>query len=140
MKVKFSSKVDKWTNVILWLIISAPIWVFIANLYLKNGLNYLQWTLLPVSLLVLWIRYVTVYKIDGQELKYQSGPIRGSRNIMEIYKIHRTTNDPFNSGNLSNDKVSIRAKNQGSLNISPENKEKFIELLLSINPTIEVVD
>ena len=59
---------------------------------------------------------------------------------MDIYKIHRKTTDPFNSGNLSSDKVSIRAKKAGSLNISPENKNEFIEALLVINPNIEVVD
>lgn len=137
---KFPSKVDRWTDVVLWLLISTPVWVFIANAYLKGGFGYLQWILIPVSLFVLWVRFATVYTIDGQVLKYQSGPIRGERNIMEIQKIHRTTNDPFNSGNLSNDKISIRAKRQSSLNISPENKNEFIEVLLAINPNIEVID
>lgn len=137
---KFLSKVDKWTEVILWLLISAPIWIYIANAYLKEGFAYLQWIFLPLSLFLLWIRFATFYTIDEQELKYQSGPICGSRNIMDIYKIHRKTTDPFNSGNLSSDKVSIRAKKAGSLNISPENKNEFIEALLVINPNIEVVD
>lgn len=137
---KFPSKTDEWSEVILWLLISAPVWVFISNAYLDGGFGFLQWIFLPTALLLLWIRLATIYTIDGEELKYQSGPIRGSRNIMEIYKIHRTTNDPFNSGNLSNDKISIRAKKSGSLNISPENKNEFIEALLAINPNIEVVD
>lgn len=137
---KFPSKVDRWTDVVLWLLISAPIWVLISNLYLKGGFGYLQWILVPVALLMLWIRLATIYTIDGQQLKYQSGPIRGSRNIMDIYKIHRTTNDPFNSGNLSNDKISVRVRRRSSLNISPENKNEFIEALLVINPDIEVLD
>ncbi|MFK7946687.1 MAG: PH domain-containing protein [Saprospiraceae bacterium] len=137
---KFPSKVDQWSEVFLWLLISAPVWVFIANSYLKGSFGYLQWILLPTSLFLVWIRFRTVYIIDGQQLIYQSGPIRGSRNIMDIHKIHRTTNDPFNSGNLSSDKISIRAKRHGSLNISPENKNEFIEALLAINPNIEVVD
>lgn len=137
---KFPSKVDRWTDVVLWLLISAPIWVLISNLYLKGGFGYLQWILVPVALLMLWIRLATIYTIDGQQLKYQSGPIRGSRNIMDIYKIHRTTNDPFNSGNLSNDKISVRVRRRSSLNISPENKNEFIEALLVINPNIEVLD
>lgn len=137
---KFSSKIDSMTDVVLWLLISAPVWTFIANSYLDGGFGYLQWIFIPVALLMVWFRFTTVYIIDGQILKYQSGPIRGIRNIMDIYKIHRTTNDPFNSGNLSSDKISIRAKNKGSLNISPENKNDFIEALLAINPNIEVVD
>lgn len=128
------------TEVVLWLLISAPVWIFIANSYLVGGFGYLQWIFIPVALLLLWVRYATFYTIEGRVLKYQSGPIRGTRNIMDIYKIHRTTSDPFNSGNLSSDKISIRAKLKGSLNISPENKKEFIEKLLAINPDIEVVD
>ncbi len=137
---KFPSKIDSMTEVVLWLLISAPVWTFIANSYLAGGFGYLQWIFIPVALLLLWVRYATFYTIEGRVLKYQSGPIRGTRNIMDIYKIHRTTSDPFNSGNLSSDKISIRAKLKGSLNISPENKKEFIEKLLAINPDIEVVD
>jgi len=137
---KFPSKIDSMTEVVLWLLISAPVWTFIANSYLVGGFGYLQWIFIPIALLLLWVRYATFYTIEGRVLKYQSGPIRGTRNIMDIYKIHRTTSDPFNSGNLSSDKISIRAKLKGSLNISPENKKEFIEKLLAINPDIEVVD
>jgi len=137
---KFPSKIDSMTEVVLWLLISAPVWTFIANSYLVGGFRYLQWIFIPIALLLLWVRYATFYTIEGRVLKYQSGPIRGTRNIMDIYKIHRTTSDPFNSGNLSSDKISIRAKLKGSLNISPENKKEFIEKLLAINPDIEVVD
>lgn len=137
---EFPSKVDKWINLILWLLISAPVWVFLANLYAANSLHYLQLILLPVSGLLLWIRLRTIYTIDGEILKYQSGPIKGQRKIKDIYKIHRTTNDPFNSGNLSSDKISIRVRKHGSLNISPTHTSRFIQALLAINPEIEVED
>lgn len=136
---KFSSKVDKWSEVFLWLIISLPFWFLLVSLFTKQNLIIAQWFLIPSSIFLLWIRFQTVYTIEGAILKYQSGPIRGEVLIHDIYKIHRTTNDPFNSGNLSIDKISIRAKKRGSINISPANKNEFIEALLIINPDIEVI-
>lgn len=136
---RFPSKVDKWSDVFLWLMISLPFWFLLVSLFTKQNLNTLQWFLIPTSIFLLWIRFQTVYTIEGVVLKYQSGPIRGEVFIKDIYKIHRTTNDPFNSGNLSRDKISIRAKKRGSINISPANKNEFIEALLIINPDIEVV-
>jgi hypothetical protein len=137
---KFPSKVDKWSEVILWLIISLPFWCFLVSLFTKlNGLIG-QLFIVPISLLLLWFRFQTVYIIEGVVFRYKSGPIRGKIFIKDIYKIHRTTNDPFNSGNLSSDKISIRARKRGSINISPENKNDFIKALLIINPNIEIVD
>jgi hypothetical protein len=136
---RFPSKVDKWPDVFLWLMISLPFWFLLVSLFTKENLIIAQWFLIPTSIFLLWIRFQTVYTIKGVILKYQSGPIRGEVFIKDIYKIQRTTNDPFNSGNLSGDKISIRAKNRGSINISPINKNEFIEALLMINPEIEVV-
>jgi hypothetical protein len=136
---KFPSKVDKWSEVALWLMISLPFWFLLVSLFTKQNLNTLQWFLIPTSIFLLWIRFQTVYTIEGAILKYQSGPIRSEVFIKDIYKIHRNTSDPFNSGNLSNDKISIRAKKRGSINISPVNKNEFIEALLIINPDIEVI-
>ena len=136
---KFPSKVDKWSDVFLWLMISLPFWFLLVSLFTKQNLIIAQWFLIPTSIFLLWVRFQTVYTIEGVVLKYQSGPIRGEVFIKDIYKIHRSTNDPFNSGNLSGDKISIRAKKRGSINISPVNKNEFIEALLIINPDIEVV-
>ena len=137
---RFPSKVDKWSEVIIWLVISLPFWLLLVSLFTKENLLIAQLFLVPVSLLLLWFRLQTVYTIEGVILKYRSGPIRGEIFINDIYKIHRTTNDPFNSGNLSSDKISIRAKKRGSINISPADKNEFIEALLIINPNIEVMD
>jgi hypothetical protein len=136
---RFPSKVDKWPEVILSLVISLPFWFLLVTLFTKQNLIIAQWFSIPTSLFLIWIRFQTVYTIEGIVLKYKSGPIRGEILISDIYKIHRTTNDPFNSGNLSNDKISIRAKKRGSLNISPINKNEFIEALLLRNPEIEIV-
>jgi hypothetical protein len=116
----------------------AAILVFVSQFIHERKPNN-RTILIPTSIFLLWIRFQTVYTIKGVILKYQSGPIRGEVFIKDIYKIQRTTNDPFNSGNLSGDKISIRAKNRGSINISPINKNEFIEALLMINPEIEVV-
>lgn len=137
---KFPSKIDSMTDVILCLLIASPVWVLISNSFSDNKIGYLQWLFIPVAALIAWFRFATFYIIDGTELRYQSGPVRGSRDINNIYKVYRTTTDPFNSGNLSSDKISIRTKGRGSLNISPEPKEEFIEALLAVNPQIEVVD
>ena len=60
--------------------------------------------------------------------------------IENIYHIKRSTNDIYNTGNLSNDKVGIKARRHSSINISPERKDEFIAILKEMNPNIEVVD
>ncbi len=135
---KFSSKIDNWVSVFLWLMISMPFWFFLANFYTQINLNYLQLLLLPIAAVLIWVRFRIVYIIDGEVLTYQSGPIQGQLKIKDIYKIHRTTEDPFNSSNLSADKISIRVRKRSALNISPLEKDEFIEALRAVNPAIEI--
>ena len=137
---KFPSKIDRMTDVVLWLFISLPVWVYVSNTFLQGDFGYLQWLFIPTALLMAWFRFATYYIIDETQLTYRSGPVSGSRNIKDIYRIYKTTADPFNSGNLSSDKISIRTKNRSSLNISPERKDEFIALLQSINDQIEVIE
>ena len=137
---KFPSKIDRMTDVVLWLLISSPVWIYVSNAFLQGDFAYLQWLFIPTALLMTWFRFATYYIIDEKQLTYRSGPVSGSRDIKDIYRIYKTTTDPFNSGNLSSDKISIRTKNRSSLNISPERKDEFIALLQSINEDIEVIE
>ena len=97
--------------------------------------------MLVVPFLLIWILIQTYYVLDKDELKYVSGPIRGSIKIAEIEQVVKNTTlwvglKPATARNG----IIIRYNNYNELYISPYNNEKFIEKLLEIKPDIEVQD
>ncbi|SCX93230.1 PH domain-containing protein [Nonlabens sp. Hel1_33_55] len=97
--------------------------------------------MLVVPFLLIWILIQTYYVLDNDELKYVSGPIRGSIKIADIEQVVKNTTlwvglKPATARNG----IIIRYNNYNELYISPYNNEKFIEKLLELKPDIEVQD
>ncbi|BAO55772.1 PH domain-containing protein [Nonlabens marinus] len=97
--------------------------------------------ILAVPLFLLWILVHTYYVLENGELKYVSGPIRGSIKIADIRQVTKNTTlwvglKPATARNG----IIISSKNYSELYISPVNNNKFIESLLEINSQIKVVD
>ncbi len=139
MQKRFNSKVDMLFEVILWGTIALPLIFFMVEIP-NNALLMIQLVCIPTAALMVWARFGTYYTITDSELIYQSGPFGNKLDINRIQKVYKTTNDPFNSGGLSMDKISIKVKKHATVNISPENKEAFIATLQQVNPNIEVVE
>lgn len=129
----FPSKKDWWLIPVYWgCIIACFVPFFIGKDY-----QVLIFTL-PFALLLAWSWFTTGYKINGELLLIQNGPIKKKISIQEIKKIEQTKN-PLASPALSIDRLEIlHGSDFGLLLVSPKDKQEFISTLKNINPQIEV--
>src|SRR5690606_17979894 len=81
----------------------------------------------------------TYYLIDGSKLIIRCGfMVNMTLDITSIKKIEET-NNPLSSPATSLDRLALYYQKSNMVLVSPERKEEFIRLLLSINPDIEMV-
>ena len=83
-----------------------------------------------------WFFRSTYYQIDGGTLLIRSGLIRWRVPIREITSV-TPTRSPASSPALSLDRLRIDYGRKAIL-ISPEDRERFIAMLRSVNPAITV--
>ena len=96
--------------------------------------------LIPVSLIVIlaYLFYDTAYTIKGKELEIRFGFLYKQKiDITSIREI-KETNNPLSSPAASLDRLDIRYGRSGSVLISPQRKEEFVNKLLKIHPEIVV--
>jgi len=97
--------------------------------------------ILAIPLFLLWILLQTYYTLEEGNLKYVSGPIRGSIKISEITKVTKNTTLWVGLKPATARKGIIIEYDQfNEMYISPSNNDHFIQKLLEINPNIEVID
>ncbi|RYZ80579.1 MAG: hypothetical protein EOO68_37145, partial [Moraxellaceae bacterium] len=113
------------------------IWTFGTQSFLLLGI--ISFVCLSSVGFMLWLWFDTGYKISEKELYYRSGPIRGKINITSIS--HITKNETNYSGlkpALATKGLIIRYGNWKEIYISPERKDEFLNILLQINPAIQI--
>lgn len=101
-----------------------------------------QWLLIIltlVALMIIWMWFATYYEIDGQLLYYRSGPVNGSIDIASIRKIEsgKTQFSGLKPALASNGCV-VHYNKYDEIYLSPKDKEGFYEVLLKVNPAIEL--
>lgn len=131
--MKFQSKKDWWAYPVFLGVIVA---VFIP-LVKDQDLTSL-YIGVPVAGLLLWIWFTTYYVIERNSLVVRSAFIHKIIPVYEIKSIRRTFN-PLSSPALSLDRLEIQYGNGKMVLISPENREKFLEELKKLNPSINIV-
>jgi hypothetical protein len=143
IKVKSAfSTFNKWTMAIVYIIvIGSTIPAFfddnITALYVVIGINTIVLGFLS------WLILQTNYVLDSKNLFYKSGPFNGTIAIKSIKKIE------FHNGifvptlwkpALSHIGLIITYNNYDDIYISPENREEFVQKLITINPTINLIN
>ena len=132
--LNFQSKKDIWLAVLIWGVIILMFFMMITEqnivVYIVGILN---------NALLLWLWFGTNYKIDDEDLIVRSGPFKSTIDIKSIKKL-RATKTLLAGPALSIDRIEIQYKRYDSVIISPKEKNKFIESLLSKNKSIEVDD
>lgn len=141
MKNFLSSK-NTFTISILWCV--AAVLLFLLIMGFKSG-EVLFPAIILLSLviaLILWILLDTRYVIKNGLLLYRSGPFRGRIEIEQIKKIQNysglfvpVTMKPA----LDSKGYIISYNNHEDVFVSPKKANVFLEELIKINPTIEVV-
>ncbi|HJB78361.1 MAG TPA: PH domain-containing protein [Candidatus Nosocomiicoccus stercorigallinarum] len=132
--MNFQSKKDIWLAVLIWGVIILMFFMMITEqnivVYIVGILN---------NALLLWLWFGTNYKIDDEDLIVRSGPFKSTIDIKSIKKL-RATKTLLAGPALSIDRIEIQYKRYDSVIVSPKEKNKFIESLLSKNKSIEVDD
>lgn len=129
----FPSKKDLWIYPIVW----GCIIVCFTPIFIGRDVETLFFTI-PLATLLVWSWFRTGYKVNEEILMIQSGPIKKNISIMDIKKISKTKN-PLASSALSIDRLEIIFGSEfGIALVSPKDQQKFVSLLKSINPQIEV--
>ncbi|MGO3706401.1 MAG: PH domain-containing protein [Mesonia hippocampi] len=94
--------------------------------------------LLPVILL-LWIYFDTGYKVDEKYFYYHSAFIRGRISIDEIVELYAgTTMWAGLKPAMSNGGIIIKYNKYDEIYIAPQDNDKFVNDLLTLNPKIKV--
>ncbi|WP_405101961.1 PH domain-containing protein [Oceanobacillus sp. FSL H7-0719] len=126
----FPSIRDKWITIITWAISLAGI-----ILPLVNGQPFAAGIMILLAGFLLWFWLRTGYKIEGEKLKIYYGPIRQTIHIPDI-KLVLLSKMPLIAPALSFKRIQISCGKYDVVSISPKNRDKFISMLLDINPDI----
>lgn len=90
---------------------------------------------------LVWILLDTKYVIDHSYLYYYSGPIRGKIDIFNINTIEVQKKWWINATlkpALGTKGFILKYNAYDDIYVSPRDKQKFVEALLELNPTIEI--
>lgn len=132
MKV-FKSKIDWWFGLLL----VYPIFMSVKSMLFGEWVGLLGLSIVVV--LILFFSKTTRYIINDNQLIVMSTWIVYERiDISKITKIEKT-NSILSSPALSLDRIRIRYNKYDEVLISPKVKKEFIDELLKVNPTIEII-
>jgi hypothetical protein len=129
--MQFPSKKDGWITGLLWGVALAGI---IIPAITGNPLSSV--IILPFAIFLLWFWFKTDYRIIENKIKIRYGPIRQTVPIEDIRSIRKIKSRISAAPALSSDRIQIDYSKYDMVRISPENEQKFIKMLLDINPDI----
>lgn len=118
-----------------------PIVVFFLD---KNTFTEKPFILLPLLspfILIFWIYFDTLYKIENNELIYRSGLLKGKIEILNIKEILK--GKTMWSGikpALATKGLIIKYNKYDEIYVAPENNNEMISDLLKINSEIKIVE
>src|SRR5262245_10086983 len=129
-RISFPSKVDRWLGIVL--VISTVVsvaGVFVVGMEVSPVVAvFLSPLMLLGVALPLWLVSSTRYTIDSSDLHVRCGPFAWRVPLSEIRSITPTRN-ALSSPALSLDRLRIDFGRDGSIMVSPRNRERFLEEL-----------
>lgn len=134
----FPSRRDPWLVAFVWgpLIGLLPL-VVISILSGEEGIYMLL--LVGVTYgFVAWIWFDTGYIIGRDELYIRGGPFRWRVKLSEIERIQETRSW-LASAALSSDRLEIRYRRYNTVEISPKEKELFLERIAQLCPQATII-
>jgi hypothetical protein len=92
-----------------------------------------------LSVFVISLFMNTYYLVDGQKLIVKSGALHSE--TIDIHTITKLVEnrDPFSAPAASLDRLYVKHGKRGTVNISPKEKELFVQTLQGLNSNIEFV-
>lgn len=132
----FSSKKDIWMGIVIWILIGAFSWLFYQTAFIqKNAFGSMLLLALVTLLAAVW--FSTHYIIEDDVLHITYGPLKKAIHINEIRSIRYTTN-PFVAPSLSAQRIEVNYGKFQTVQISPKDKDVFVNELKEKNPNIQL--
>ncbi len=139
--IKYPSRKTWWIGLILFGVIAI---VIIPSLVMPSMSGDELWIYhiinAAVLIFLLWMWFDTSYWLSVSELKFRSGPWKGSIEVSQIFEIQENKylwvgyRPALATGGLI-----IRYNKYDEIYISPQRQDEFVEKLMSYNPTIKVI-
>ncbi|MBO1626044.1 PH domain-containing protein [Bacillus arachidis] len=131
----FPSKKDAWIYSIYLAGVAACFAPFLAG-----GDYFLLFFTIPFAILLIWSWFTTGYTVEDEQIIIRYGLRKKRISIKDIRKISKTKN-PLAAPALSFDRLEILYGSQFETElISPRDTQRFIFLIKSIHPQIEVAN
>ena len=127
-----------------YLLIGSMILPIVVLFLDKNTFIEKPFILLPLLIpliLIFWIYFDTLYKIENNELIYRSGFLRGKIEILNIKEIRK--GKTMWSGikpALARKGLIIKYNKYDKIYVAPENNDEMISDLLKINSEIKILE
>ncbi|SDO22126.1 PH domain-containing protein [Psychrobacillus sp. OK028] len=149
--MEFRSKIDRtfiiMMSVAIVIIALATLWPVAYELFYTNSPEYLAiWIMIALFLVctvfLLWVSLDIHYIIFDDYLYVKGGPFRSKIKYKDMTRVNKSSNILVGYRILSSkDALEIYYKHSlmGSIIISPDNQEQFLELLLQKAPHIAQV-
>ncbi len=129
--MRVNSKIDLWVAIILW----GGILIMAGTVTSLHGQTIISYAIgLPLIALLLWIYFGTYYELRDEYLYCRCGPFTEKIPYPKIKSVKLSRN-MLSSMALSLDRIEIKQHGKGYLlgttYISPENREQFMNELIS---------
>ena len=132
MSTRYRSKVDMWIVVVMGLAAAATLYG--CGVVLRSGETLAMAIMLPIAAftlgLVAWVLFGTHYTLSREELDVRSGPFRWQIPIAKIKDV-KPSRSLLSAPALSTDRLEIVYGSHESVQISPRDRERFLEELAS---------
>ncbi len=129
--MRVNSKIDLWIAIILW----GGILIMAGTVTSLHGQTIINYAIgLPVIALLLWIYFGTYYELRNEYLYCRCGPFSEKIPYPKIKSVKLSRN-MLSSMALSLDRIEVKQHGKGyvigTTFISPENREQFMNELIS---------
>lgn len=131
----FPSKRDTWLGVIIWLPLGGVLPLMLLTT--PKEMLVLLLIIVPTYAFVGWIWFQTGYTIMNDMLFIRCGPFRWRIPWQDIKRI-RSSRSPLSSAALSFDRLEIRYQKFNVVHISPDDQERFINIVQERAPQADI--
>ncbi|MCZ8134022.1 MAG: PH domain-containing protein, partial [Algoriphagus sp.] len=126
---------------IVLLLAGLPFFIYLTESKTIETIPIILLPLISPLVFILWFYLGTSYKLESGQLSYKSGFIKGKIPVSTIREIHKdTTLWAGLKPALASRGIIINYGKFDEIYIAPENTEELIEDLVSINPSIKILE
>jgi hypothetical protein len=128
---RFKSKVDRWLQVLLIVVIIGQTFAMVAAAMQAGdplAMTGLILVMIVIDALMVWLLVGTHYTVDRGRIRIAAGPFRWNVPIDQITAVEETRS-PLSSPALSMDRIRIRYGKWRRIMISPADKAGFLKAI-----------